>query len=139
MSRVRTKTIELDARICDLGLTLKRSRFAPLVTQVGRELEQAGIALEPRFYLSTEYGCVTGTATIGLLWTDGFDDVQRLARERGIRTRTPAVALGVLRHEVGHAFCYRHKLWRTPRFRTLFGGRGDFFGSYPDHWHPGPA
>jgi hypothetical protein len=126
-------------KVCDLGLTLRGSRFWPLLERLRTELRGAGVALWPRFYLSTEYGCIGGTATVGLLWTDGFAEAQKLARARGIRTRGPRTVLGVLRHESGHAFCYVHKLWQTRRFRRLFGVRGGFFSTYPDPWQPSDA
>ena len=130
--------VMLHDKVCDLGLTLHGSRFWPLFERLRIELRGAGIALWPRFYLSTEYGCISGTGTVGLLWTDGFADAQKLARARGIRTRGARSILGVLRHETGHAFCYVHKLWQTPRFRHLFGSdaAGGFFSTYPD---PYPA
>ncbi len=129
----------LRARVCDLNLRFDRSRFAPLVKRLYRELAAAGIALRPRFYLSTEYGCITGSATIGLLWTDGFPFAQRLAKRAGIRTRDRRRILRTLRHEVGHAFCYAHHLYRTERFRRLFGVKGHFFNSYPEIWRPNAA
>jgi len=131
--------VTLHDNVCDLGLTLRASRFWPLLERLRIELRGAGIALWPRFYLSTEYGCIGGTGTVGLLWTDGFADVQRLARARGIRTRGAQTVLSVLRHETGHAFCYVHRLWQTRRFRSLFGVRGGFFSTYPDPWHPSDA
>src|SRR5262245_52139253 len=129
--------IQADARVCDLGLDLRRSQFAPLIARLERELDDAAIALRPRFYLSTEYGCIGGSATIGLLWTDGFREAQALAARAGIRTRSAARILSVLRHETGHAFCYTHRLYRSARFRVLFGVRGSFFDTYPEPWAPG--
>lgn len=122
--------------ISELALRLEESRFAPLIAELRRELKRARIALVPHFYLSTEYGCVEGTATIGLLWTDGFSRWQRLAKRRGLRTRPPRLILKTLRHEVGHAFCYAHELYKESEFVRLFSVRGDFFKSYPDVWKP---
>src|SRR5687768_14533802 len=92
-------TVDERTPIRDLGLSLESSRFAPLIKKVSRELKAAGIRLEPRFYLSTEYGCLPRSATIGLLWTDGFDDWRRLAKKRGLRTRDDDAILRTLRHE----------------------------------------
>jgi hypothetical protein len=127
----------LDTRVKDLGLTLEKSRFHSLIRETRRELRAAKIALDPIFYLSTEYGCLEGSATIGLLWTDGFDFSWELAKKHHIRTRTPPIIIKTLRHEVGHAFGYAHKLYRTPLFRELFGVKGPFFDSYPEVWKPG--
>lgn len=129
----------LATRICDLGLDLRASAFEPRLRVLHDELDRAGIRLRPRFYLSTEYGCIARTSTIGLLFTDGFAVLRRLAREHGIRVRTGRLIQRTLRHEVGHAFCYAHRLYETQGFREVFGVTGDFFGSYPDVWRPGPA
>ena len=120
----------------NLRLSLARSTFAPLIRRANRELRTAGIAMKPHFYLSTEYGCLEGTTTIGLLWTDGFGWAQKIAKHEGIRTRSRPRVLRTLRHEIGHAFCYAHQLYRTKRFRDLFGVKGSFFGSYPEIWEP---
>ena len=128
----------LRRRVCDLGLTLERSDFRPQLRALRRELAAAGIALEPRFYLSTEYGCYERTATIGLLFTDGFAATRREARRHHVVVRDATEVLRTLRHEAGHAFCYVHRLYASPRFRRLFGVRGSFFGSYPESWRPGP-
>jgi hypothetical protein len=131
-------TALLGRRVCDLGLTLERSAFPPLIRALERELERAGISLRPRFYLSTEYGCIERTATIGVLFTDGFPATRRAARRAGVVVRGRVEMLRTLRHEAGHAFCYLHRLYATPRFRRLFGVRGSFFGTYPESWRPGP-
>ncbi len=136
---MRPNHARLETRMCDLEVSLERSAFARPIAQVTRDLEKVGIRLRPTFYLSTEYGCVAGTATIALLWTDGFRWAQRLASHHGIRTRGAARVLKTLRHELGHAFCYAHRLYRTPRFRKLFGVQGSFFDSYPDVWEPKAA
>lgn len=133
----REKDGILETPIKDLGLSLEKSRFHPLIREIRREMRAVGITLEPVFYLSTEYGCLERSATIGLLWTDGFDFSWRLAKKHGIRTRKAPVILRTLRHEVGHAFGYAHKLYRTERFRELFGVRGRFYETYPDVWRPG--
>jgi hypothetical protein len=39
----------------------------------------------------------------------------------------------LLKHEIGHAFCYSHKLFQLPEFREVFSIRGNFFATYPDH------
>ena len=128
----------LRRRVCDLGLRLERSDFQVQIRALQRELEAAGIALRPRFYLSTEYGCIERTATIGVLFTDGSAATRRAARRHGVIVRVGEAVLRTLRHEAGHAFCYVHRLYASPRFRRLFGVRGSFFGTYPESWRPGP-
>jgi hypothetical protein len=128
----------LDTRLCDLGLDLAASRFAPLLETLEAELAKAGIALRPRFYLSTGYGCGERTTNVGLLFTDGFPAFRSIARTAGMRVRDGAKMLRTLRHETGHAFCYAHRLYREPRFRRLFGVKGHFYATYPEPWSPTP-
>jgi hypothetical protein len=124
-------------RICDLGLTLAKSQFAPLIKKLHRELAAKGVRLRPNFYLSNEYGCVERTANIGLLWVDALDQIPALWRRYRDRARDASLLLRILRHEAGHAFGYVHRLYVRRDFRRLFKVRGAFFGSYPDHgWEP---
>lgn len=138
-SAARTEQDWLATRICDLGLTLAGSDFAPGLAIVAAELQRAGIALRPQFYLSTGYGCVERTTWVGVLFTDGSRPLRRLARAVGMRVRGPAQVLWTLRHEAGHAFCYGHRLYAQREFRVLFGVQGSFFRSYPDRWSPSAA
>ena len=58
----------LDARpIRDLGLAIAGTRLEPCIAEVRGELRRAGIvALEPRFYLSTEWGVSFGTVAVAI-------------------------------------------------------------------------
>ncbi|MBI3270382.1 MAG: hypothetical protein HYZ53_15340 [Planctomycetes bacterium] len=130
----------LESPLCELGLSIRGTQFERHIRSLRGELAGAGIALRPTFYLSTEYGTVIRTANVALLWTDGVTWGRRLARSNGLRVRTPDEMLITLRHETGHAFSYVHRLYRTQRFRRLFGVRGHFFGTYPEAgWRPGPS
>jgi hypothetical protein len=138
--RWRTGDRELLAtRLCDLRYEIATSLFAPQLANVDREIRGAGLALRPNFYLCTGYGCVVRTVNVGILFTDGFAPTRRIARSVGMRVRGGAAILRTLRHEVGHAFCYAHRLHETACFRELFGVDGDFYDSYPDEWRPTPA
>jgi hypothetical protein len=123
-----------------LGLTLRRTSFPPYLTRLRQELREAGITLKPHFYLTTGYGTVAATANIGL----GFYDSNEVLREinhdaRGwtYDTRDRRV---LLIHEVGHAFCYAHRLYRRPDFRRTFRVKGHFMATYPvsDRYTPNP-
>lgn len=109
------------------------SIFQRLVGRVESEMDRAGIELRPHFYLSNEYGCVEGTANIGV----GFWDAEPMLRDlneefRGFRYCENEI-LETLRHEVGHAFCYSYKLYRLAEFRSRFNVEGHFFRTYPSH------
>lgn len=130
----------LTTPICRLPIKWEGSLFERLVGRVERELKRAGIDLRPHFYLSNEYGCVEGTANIGV----GFWDVDPMLRDlneeaRGFRYSEEEILM-TLRHEVGHAFCYSHKLYRLREFRSIFNVEGHFFRTYPSrnlfHFNP---
>lgn len=118
---------------------MAQSLFPPLIAGLGVDLDRAGIALRPRHYLSTGYGCNIRTVDVGVLFTDGFPELQKVARTTGMRMRSPADIQRTLRHEAGHAFCYAHRLFATAAFRELFGVRGRFYETYPSRWRPSAA
>jgi hypothetical protein len=127
------KTELLSIRVCDLELHLHGNRLWQCIDHALAEARSFGITLEPYFYLSDGYGCVQSTVNIGL----GFWDADELLREihhecRGY-TRDEVDLVLLLKHEIGHAFCYAHKLYLLPEFRKAFGIRGSFFATYPDH------
>lgn len=124
----------------ELGLSVRGSAFAPLIRKVQRELRAHGIVLAPVWFLSDCYGCVAGTCNIGLKWVEAIGMVPALAKAYPHLLRTPDRMLMTLRHELGHAFCYVHRLYRLREFKRLFEVRGDYYGTYPDDgWEPSPA
>jgi len=52
--------------IRDLGLTIEGTRLEPVLREFEVELERAGIRVKPGFYLSTEWGVLTGTVAIAI-------------------------------------------------------------------------
>jgi len=124
----------LNTPINKLGLQIKGTLIDEAIRRVREDLARVGITqLSPTFYISNGYGCVAGTTNIAV----GFYDCSELLRElnqefRGWRY-DPADILQIIRHEVGHAFCYAYKLYRTKEFRRLFNVKGHFFYTYPQH------
>lgn len=125
----------LTTPINKLGLTFKGTIVEEAIRRVREDLVRVGITqLNPTFYISNAYGCVAGTTNIGI----GFYDCSELLRDlnkeiRGWRN-DPADILQIIRHEIGHAFCYAYKLYRSKEFRHQFNVQGHFFNTYPnDH------
>jgi hypothetical protein len=138
--QTETQKLELlNTPINQLGLKVKGTIFEQAIASVKEEMKLAGICkLEPVFYISTGYGCIAGSPIISL----GFYDFHPLLKELNQEVRgwfyTDAEIYDLLRHEVGHAFCYSYKLYRTPEFRSLFNVEGNFFNTYPDdndYWY----
>ena len=123
----------LTTPINELGLQVKGTLIDEAIRRTREDLARVGITLNPTFYISNGYGCVAGTTNIAV----GFYDCSELLREMNQEFRgwryDPADILQIMRHEVGHAFCYAYKLYRTKEFRHLFKVKGHFFLTYPEH------
>jgi ribosomal 50S subunit-associated protein YjgA (DUF615 family) len=123
----------LSTRVCDLRLKLNGSLLGRCVRRAQEEARAFGIALEPYFYLSDGYGCVQGTTNIGVGFWDADPLLRDIHADKIGRRRDEMDLVLLLKHEIGHAFCYGHKLYQLPEFRTTFGIRGNFFATYPEH------
>ncbi len=133
-SRDTLKLETLTTPINQLGLKIKGTLIDEAIRRTREDMARVGITqLNPTFYLSNGYGCVEGTTNIAVGFYDGNDLLRELNQEfRGWRY-DPADILQIVRHEVGHAFCYAYKLYRTKEFRRLFKVKGHFFNTYPEH------
>ena len=115
-----------------LGLSIEGTLLEEAVRLALRDMKRVGIRkLRPHFYLTTGYGTVAGTTSIGL----GFYDCSPLLRElnreqRGFEYSFNDV-VDIVRHEIGHAFAYAYKLFRRKDFRQVFKVKGNYYLTYP--------
>ncbi|MEW6369197.1 MAG: putative zinc-binding metallopeptidase [Acidobacteriota bacterium] len=138
-SRETLKYEILATPINKLGLKLKGTLIEEAARRVREDTARVGITqLNPSFYVSNSYGCMVGTTKIGVGFYDCNDLLQELNKEFRGFYHDPADILQILRHEVGHAFCYAYKLYRSKKFRNVFNVRGHFFNTYPEHSGPKP-
>jgi hypothetical protein len=122
----------LNTPVNQLGLKTEGTFLAQAIAIVKEDLKRAHIRkMEPVFYLSTGYGCIAGSTIISLGFYDAHPLLKELNQEFRGWSYTDAQIVDVLRHELGHAFCYAYKLYRTPEFRQLFEVQGNFFDTYP--------
>lgn len=139
-NRDTIKTEALLTPIKDLGLQIRRSILETCVDRALDDLRAFGIELEPSFYLSDGYGCLEGATTIALGFWDADPIIREILRETKDIFRDEKEILRLIKHEVGHAFCYAHKLYRFKEFRDTFHVEGNFFTSYPKddryRWDP---
>jgi len=142
-SRDTLKTELLGTPVKDLGLRIPGSILEACIAKALDDCRLFTVELEPYFYLSDSYGCVAGTTNIGLGFWDADPLLREVVKETRRVLRDENDILILLKHEIGHAFCYAHKLYRLKEFRETFNVEGHFFNTYPqdnryraDPWSP---
>jgi hypothetical protein len=115
-----------------LGYAIEGTFLEEAIRIVRQDMKRVGITrLQPLFYLSNGYGCIEGYPNIALSFTNCNELIADLNEEFRYFRYAPEEIVDTIRHEVGHAFCYAYKLFRTPEFRRIFKVKGHFFRSYP--------
>ena len=123
--------------IRELGVALADSPVAPALAKLERELEERGIRLRPRFYLSTEWGVPFGTTAIAIPFYLARPDLTRLHAERTgfVEGLSDADLLRYLRHEMGHVVNYAYRLYDGAEWMRLFGAMTQ---PYVEEYRPRP-
>jgi hypothetical protein len=114
----RTKPIR------DLKLQIAGTRLAPIIAEFQKELTAAGIEkVQPGFYLSTDWGVVFGSISIGIPFYLAHPELEALHAERvgHVEGFNRADILRYLRHEMGHVMNYAYKLYEDEAWVKLFG------------------
>ena len=134
------KTELLHTPINAVPMPLEDSLLGECIDKVMELVRGFGVTLNPTFYLSDAYGCVEGTTSIGLGFWDADRHLREIRRDAKEQMRDEADLVLLLKHEIGHAFCYAYKLYRLKEFRLQFAVEGNFFRSYPDDnkYQPNP-
>jgi len=123
----------LDARICDLPLSLERGRLAAVLARLRGETTSRGLTFWPGFYLgSDDFWTADRATSVNLPWYLGSAETWALVAERRYLL-TEEEVLRVLRHEYGHALLYAYEGWALPGWREAFG---DFSAPYRDAYEP---
>ena len=110
--------------IQDLRLRITGSRLEPIIEEFKAELEHAGVRrVQPHFYLSTEWGVVTGTVAIAIPFYLARPDLIALQAERigHIEGFNRTDILRYLRHEMGHVVNYAYRLYEEEDWVKHFG------------------
>lgn len=122
----------------DLGLTILGTPLDNILQEFQRELKQRGLThIEPKFYLSTEWGVPFGTISIAIPFYLARADLTRLHAERGglVEGAGPTDILRYLRHEMGHVVNYAYKLYEEAEWVHHFG---DINQEYVEEYQPRP-
>jgi putative zinc-binding metallo-peptidase len=124
--------------IRDLGLSIAGTRLEPLIDAFRAELRQKGLVqLQPRFYLSTEWGVPFGTVAVAIPFYLARPDLAKLHVERTgmIEGFDPIDLMRYLRHEVGHVVNYAYKLYERRDWVQAFGA---ITQPYVEEYRPQP-
>jgi hypothetical protein len=124
--------------IRDLGLTIAGTALEPVLAELGRELEKAGIQrVRPRFYLSSEWGVPFGTVAIAIPFYLARPDLTALHAERTghVEGLGRADLLRYLRHEMGHVVNYAYRLYEDEDWVRHFGSMTQ---PYREEYQPEP-
>jgi len=125
----------LNKPICDLGLRLDGSPLDRFVQQLYRECERKGLKhFKPPCYLTDEWGCPSGEPVVGIPFYLANPQLSKLEKEMNDLEDAREIMM-YLRHEAGHAFNYAYELYKTPKWRKLFG---PFRKAYRDNYRPVP-
>lgn len=122
----------------DLGLTIRSTPLEKVLQDFQRELKQRGLTrVEPKFYLSTEWGVPFGTISIAIPFYLARADLTKLQAEYGdlVEGEGPADVLRYLRHEMGHVLNYAYKLYEEAEWIRHFG---DINQEYEEVYRPRP-
>lgn len=122
----------------DLGLTIAGTPLDRILLDFQHELHERGLTrLQPKFYLSSEWGVPFGTVSIAIPFYLARADLTRLHAERGglVEGADPVDILRYLRHEMGHVFNYAYRLYEEAEWVRQFG---DIDREYEEEYHPRP-
>lgn len=141
LSNKETKKLEvLTTPVNRLGLDLRRSILQKPIDRLLARVRRRGIRLKPHFYLGEDWGSVPGTTNIEIGFYDADPLLKELNKDINGWAHDARVIDYLLRHEIGHIFCYAHRLYTLAEFRRVFGIKGSFFETYPatDRYRPRP-
>lgn len=124
--------------IRDLGLKIEGTRLEPLVEQFQNELRTAGItAIEPDFYLSTDWGVPFPSVSIGIPFYLARPDLVAIHADQvgHVEGLHDADILRYFRHEMGHVVNYAYKLYEREEWVARFGSMTQ---PYVEDYRPEP-
>jgi hypothetical protein len=110
--------------IRDLGLKIAGTKLEPVIKEFESELEGVGLRrVQPRFYLSAEWGVPFGTLAIAIPFYLARPDLtSQYAENVGyIEGEDRSDILRYLRHEMGHVVNYAYQLFNDEKWVQLFG------------------
>ena len=113
----------LSLRLCDLGLSVERSRLARHLQRLYSELESRDIHFKPHAWLAEEWFSPDGVPGIAVPFYLAHPRLERLERRimREAEGGNSRWLMRILRHEAGHALDNAYRLRRRKVWREVFG------------------
>jgi Putative zinc-binding metallo-peptidase len=128
----------LNLRICDLGLKIQGTLVEPRIEQLYQELDERGLRLRPRCWLSGEWFSPHDSPGIAIPFFLAHPRLRKLeaVQMHEVEGGTRSWCMQLLRHEAGHAYETAYRLGRRQRWRKLFGRASK---PYPEFYNPKPV
>ena len=128
----------MDVRFCDLGLSIDRSPFAPLIARLYEDLERRGIQFRPHCWLGEEWFTPDGVPGFAVPFYLAHPRLRKLERRTvgEVEGGNFNWVMRIMRHEAGHAIDNAYRLRRRRRWRETFGPASL---PYPDSYRPRPG
>src|SRR5919112_392766 len=124
--------------IRDFGLTIEGTPLQPIIEEFETELRGVGLTrVQPRFYLSTEWGVPFESVAIAIPFYLSRPDLTALHVERTglVEGFDRADILRYLRHEMGHVVNYAYRLYDQEEWVKQFGS---ITQPYAEEYRPEP-
>jgi hypothetical protein len=113
----------LQMRICDLKLKIPGTELEPRIENFYCELAAKGISFKPVCYLSNEWFCPEGSATIAIPFYLAHPRLKKLEEKMMLEIEggTESWCMRLLRHEMGHVLNHTFLLEKDRHWQKLFG------------------
>ena len=130
--------------IRDFGLTIEGTPLQPIVEEFQGELRRVGLTrVQPRFYLSTEWGVPFDSVAIAIPFYLARPDLRALHEAGPLHVERTGLVEGFdradilryLRHEMGHVVNYAYRLYDDEEWVKQFGS---ITQPYSEEYRPEP-
>jgi putative zinc-binding metallo-peptidase len=127
----------LEARFCDLGVTIDGTDLEARIARINAELDSRSLKFRPHYWLADEWFTPDDVPGIAIPFYLAHPRLAKLelAQMLEVEGGDEESCLQILRHEVGHAIDNAYRLRRRPTRRRLFGAPAT---PYPEYYTPKP-
>ncbi len=127
----------LEARFCDLGVTIEGTDLEARIARIDAELDSRSLKFRPHYWLADEWFTPDDVPGIAIPFYLAHPRLAKLelAQMLEVEGGDEESCLQILRHEVGHAIDNAYRLRRRPTRRRLFGAPAT---PYPEYYTPKP-